>query len=163
MPIPAQPYPPSYGYPPNQYPPQQPQAEYVGFWARLIAYIADGVLLTAIMFVLSFLLRTIGFFDSFTERDFEAFSNIAGFIVSIIYTLGFWASKQATPGKMAFKAKIVDATTLGEPSGGQLIGRYLAYIISAIPLCLGFLWVAFDDKKRGWHDMLAGTLVITHK
>lgn len=36
----------------------------------------------------------------------------------------------------------------------------LGYILSTLPLCLGFIWIAFDGKKRGWHDMIAGTLVV---
>jgi uncharacterized RDD family membrane protein YckC len=68
--------------------------------------------------------------------------------------------RQATPGKMAIGAKIVDAKTLGKPSTGQLIGRYFAYYLSSIVLLLGFIWVGFDARKQGWHDKLAGTLVV---
>jgi uncharacterized RDD family membrane protein YckC len=39
-------------------------------------------------------------------------------------------------------------------------GRYFAKILSAIILCIGFIMVAFTDKKRGLHDIIAGTLVI---
>jgi uncharacterized RDD family membrane protein YckC len=39
-------------------------------------------------------------------------------------------------------------------------GRYFAKIISAIILGVGFLMIAFTDKKRGLHDMIASTLVI---
>jgi uncharacterized RDD family membrane protein YckC len=135
---PNAPYPPpNYPYPQNPYPSQQPQVKYVGFWARLIATIIDTILLIIPLLV-----------------------PILDVIVAVVYTFVFWINWQATPGKMAFKAKIVDAQTLGKPTTKQFIGRYFAYILSTIPLGLGFLWVAFDDKKRGWHDMLAGTLVI---
>ena len=39
-------------------------------------------------------------------------------------------------------------------------GRYFAKIISAIILCIGFIMIAFTDKKRGLHDIIASTLVI---
>ena len=39
-------------------------------------------------------------------------------------------------------------------------GRYFAKFISAIILGIGFLMIAFTDRKRGLHDMIAGTLVI---
>ena len=39
-------------------------------------------------------------------------------------------------------------------------GRYFAKILSAIILCIGFIMIAFTDRKRGLHDMIAGTLVI---
>ena len=38
--------------------------------------------------------------------------------------------------------------------------RYLGYLVSAFILYIGFIWVAFDDRKRGWHDMLAGTIAV---
>jgi len=44
-----------------------------------------------------------------------------------------------------------------------LIGRYFAYYISILPFMLGFVWVAIDSKKQGWHDKMAGTLVVKAK
>jgi uncharacterized RDD family membrane protein YckC len=75
----------------------------------------------------------------------------------------FWVKKQATPGKMAISAKIVDARTGNIPSVGQFIGRYLSYSLAVLPLCLGIIWVAFDSRKQGWHDKLAGTVVVRQK
>ena len=72
----------------------------------------------------------------------------------------FWKYKSATPGKMVFSAKIVDAKTGQKPSTIQLIVRYFAYVVSMLPLMLGFLWIAFDRRKQAWHDKLAGTVVI---
>lgn len=72
----------------------------------------------------------------------------------------FWRFYGATPGKLAVHAKIVDARTGGAPSTARLVGRYLAYFISAIPLFLGFVWIAIDRRGQGWHDKIAGTLVI---
>jgi len=51
-------------------------------------------------------------------------------------------------------------TAYGQPSTGKLIGRYFAYLVSIIPIFLGFLWIAVDKRKQGWHDKLAGTVVI---
>lgn len=81
----------------------------------------------------------------------------------MVAIIAFWLMKQATPGKFAISAKIVDAKTGGEPSIGQCIIRYLAYFLSTIPLCLGFIWVAFDSRKQGWHDKIAGTVVVRPK
>jgi uncharacterized RDD family membrane protein YckC len=25
---------------------------------------------------------------------------------------------------------------------------------------LGFIWIAFDAEKQGWHDKIAGTVVV---
>jgi len=102
--------------------------------------------------------------------DIEKTGFIAGaadfiltWVAPAIAVIVFWMNKQATPGKMALSVRIVDVTTGGPPSAGQCIGRYLAYYVSTIPLALGLIWVAFDNRKQGWHDKLAGTVVIRSK
>ena len=72
----------------------------------------------------------------------------------------FWQAKSATPGKILINATIVDANTLAKPSLKQWLIRYLGYYVSTLPLCLGFIWAAFDKRKQGWHDKMANTLVI---
>ena len=81
-------------------------------------------------------------------------------VLPAVAVIVFWIYRSATPGKIILGIRIVDAQTGDKPSTGQLIGRYFAYYVSAIPLMLGFLWIAFDRRKQGWHDKLAGTVVI---
>ncbi|MDD1697770.1 MAG: RDD family protein, partial [Methanoregula sp.] len=38
--------------------------------------------------------------------------------------------------------------------------RWVGYLFSGLILNLGFLWIVFDKRKQGWHDKIAGTLVI---
>ena len=61
---------------------------------------------------------------------------------------------------MLLKLTVIDAKTGGKPSTAQFIGRYLGYYLAGIPLLLGIFWVGFDKRKQGWHDKLAGTLVV---
>jgi len=85
---------------------------------------------------------------------------IVNWIFPLVATVVFWVYKSATPGKMALKAKVVDARTGYTPTVKQSIIRYIGYYISLLPIGLGFLWVGWDKKKQGWHDKLAGTVVI---
>ncbi|MGB4191827.1 MAG: RDD family protein [Rickettsiales bacterium] len=83
-----------------------------------------------------------------------------------IITLGillvvFWIKKQATPGSMMLSMKIVDATSLGNPSTKQCIIRLFSIILSVAPLFLGVFWIVFDKKKQSWHDKISNTLVIS--
>jgi len=64
---------------------------------------------------------------------------------------------------MMLSLRIVDAETGNTPSVGQAVGRYFGYFLSAIVLCFGFYWIAFDRRKQGWHDKLAGTVVVRSK
>ena len=85
---------------------------------------------------------------------------LLNYILPAIAVILFWIYKSATPGKMALGLKIVDAKTGRAASNPQLIGRYFGYYVSIIPLMLGMIWVGIDKKKQGWHDKLAGTLVV---
>ena len=75
----------------------------------------------------------------------------------------FWIYKSATPGKMILGIKIVDSETHDKVPNSRLILRYVGYYVSTIGLLLGFLWVAWDKRKQGWHDKIAGTVVIYGK
>jgi len=70
---------------------------------------------------------------------------------------------QATPGQMLISARIVDARTGARPTPGQCIGRWLGYLPSTLCLGLGFIWIGIDARKQGWHDKLAGTVVIQER
>jgi uncharacterized RDD family membrane protein YckC len=88
---------------------------------------------------------------------------LVNWVLPAIAVVLFWIYRQATPGKIAIGAQIVDAGTGGKPSTRQLLIRYLGYYVSTIPLFLGLLWVAFDPRKQGWHDKMAGTVVVRSK
>ena len=83
-----------------------------------------------------------------------------GVLGAMAYTVFCWHRYGATPGKIAFSARIVDARSGGRPGLGRLAARWFAYIISAAPLFLGFAWIAIDRRKQAWHDKIAGTRVI---
>jgi uncharacterized RDD family membrane protein YckC len=148
------------------------EPRYVGFWARFLAMFIDNIWVTIVLVLVVFALFGQDFMammampaDGSAEMAGAAASGAAGsFLVQLllpaILIIGFWVWKAATPGKMLVSAEIVDAKTLSKPSTGQLIVRYIGYFISGIVFCLGFLWVAFDKRKQGWHDKIAGTLVV---
>lgn len=142
------------------------EPKYVGFWARFAANFLDGILIS--IFVSPASIRVIYLLSKGKIRSdwisesacvAIAFYSVL-YILSQVILLVLWYKKQASIGKMAISAKIVDAKTGKAPTKKQLIGRYFAYLLSWLPLCLGFLWIAFDSKKQGWHDKLAGTAVI---
>lgn len=134
--------------------------EYVGFWWRAAAAMMDIGMLMFLVYMP--LLYGLGYFgDESTVQTVGWIENLIGWVLSAIIVVTFWVTKQATPGKMAISAKIVDADTGGHPGVRRLIVRFLAYSVFMTTLLgLPMLWVAFDKKKQGWHDKLAGTVVI---
>ncbi|MBQ0755111.1 MAG: RDD family protein [Gammaproteobacteria bacterium] len=133
--------------------------EYVGFWMRVAASLVDTILMMMIIYPVLLAVYG-GSYLTKTTLTAGPVDILMSYIFPAIAVLVFWVYKSATPGKMAVSAVIVDAKTLGKPSAGQLVLRYLCYYVSAIPLLLGIFWVGWDKRKQGWHDKIAGTVVI---
>ena len=150
-------------------PQQEDEIVYIGFWLRFAASIIDTIAITAIILPVLLLLYGKGLFSIDIDPNLvktlqnmtpEFGEFIIKYILPAIAVILFWIFKSATPGKMAINAQIVDAKTFGKATTQQLIIRYLGYYVSIIPLMLGLFWVALDRRKQGWHDKLAGTVVI---
>ena len=115
-----------------------------GFWMRFGAVLVDGVILIIVSVVLQAILGSAGAF--------------LGLAVGIVYTIGFWVSSGATPGKMLFGLKVVTAD--GDPIGlREAALRYIGYWVNGLTLGIGYLFIAFRKDKRGLHDLIAGTAV----
>ena len=138
--------------------------EYAGFWIRVGASIIDSILLMMITYPLLYAVY------GWAGLDYGAAVQTTGFvsilvtwILPVVGVIWFWVAKQATPGKMLLSLRVVDAKTGGSLSVGQSIARYLGYFVSGIPFGLGLIWVGIDSKKQGWHDKIAGTVVVRSK
>jgi uncharacterized RDD family membrane protein YckC len=137
-----------------------PHRLYVGFWNRTAAALIDSALLLLVLLPVQ---------QIFSDRELLSLSEsptglwdvMSGYVLPALAILVFWKYRSATPGKMFMAAEIVDANSGGRPSTRQLVLRYVGYYLATIPLLLGLVWVAFDGRKQGWHDKLAGTLVVS--
>ncbi|MEP6607996.1 MAG: RDD family protein [Burkholderiaceae bacterium] len=137
--------------------------EYGGFWVRVGASLIDSVLVFAIIFPILVSIYGWTYFESASGFIAGPVDFLLSWVFPAVAAMVFWHYRQATPGKMVLGLRVVDADTGHTLSIGQSIGRYLGYYVSMIPLCLGFIWIAFDRRKQGWHDKLAGTVVIRSK
>ena len=132
---------------------------YAGFWIRVVATIIDSVLIV--------LLTMPALYGIYGDQYFNPDLFVSGFwdfliswVLPALAVIAFWVFRSATPGKIMLHLKIVDAATGKHPTMRQFIIRYLSYFVSSIPFGAGLLWAAFDERKQGWHDKLAGTVVI---
>jgi len=134
---------------------------YAGFWIRVLAALIDSVLIVIVTYPLLIAIYGWAYVDG-KQSGFVA--GPADFVLTWIApaaaSIVFWIYRQATPGKMAVSARIVDARTGGPLTLGQSLLRYAGYFVALLPLGLGILWVAFDARKQGWHDKLAKTVVV---
>jgi len=97
------------------------------------------------------------------ETDIAAATS-AGRVVALAtvwlyYALLESSSRQATIGKMALGIIVIDEEG-GQITFGKATVRYFAKILSALLLFVGYLMVAFTQRKQGLHDLIAETLVI---
>jgi uncharacterized RDD family membrane protein YckC len=160
--------------------------EYVGFWARVVASLIDTVLVCMLIAPLLTLVFGRGYWAPLVAiaqggRDLPSMlaaldaasgeAAVGGGPVDFVLTwvlpavaiIAFWLARQATPGKMVIGARIVDAETGRPVTRRQAIIRYLGYYVSLFGGFLGFFWVGWDRRKQGWHDKLAGTVVVRER
>ena len=147
--------------------------KYAGFWRRLVAYTIDGTIIF-FTFIVLFTIVALAFFSGAISGGSRAwiadlanptrFSSIIIFIwifcisINIAYFTYFHGIKGRTPGKMLLGLQVISAD--GTPlSFGIAFLRSIGYFVSSI-FYLGFIWVVLDKRKQGWHDKIAGTVVI---
>jgi uncharacterized RDD family membrane protein YckC len=139
---------------------------YGGFWIRVVAYILDGILLNIALGILRFVTGislTPASFSPLESTDALASMEMLE-LVSLVVTWLYFAlmessARGATVGKMAVGLRVV--TDQGQRlSFLHATGRFFAKFVSTVLLFIGFIMVAFTDRKRGLHDMIAGTLVV---
>jgi uncharacterized RDD family membrane protein YckC len=107
-----------------------------GFWIRMVAILID-VLLVGLL-----------------TRMHDWFP-----VVISVYCAVLWKLRGATIGDIIFGLKVVRADG-GTMEWVTVIVRALACFFSLLAAGLGFIWIAFDREKQGWHDKIAGTVVV---
>ena len=132
---------------------------YAGFWIRVGASIIDTILIVIVTWPILYAIYGMAYFSS-EQIIAGTWDVLISWVFPAVAVIAFWMYISATPGKKLLHLKIVDADTGQKPSSAQFIGRYFGYFVSMIPLFLGLIWVGIDKRKQGFHDKLAGTVVI---
>jgi len=134
------------------------EMHYAGFWIRFAALFVDGIILN----ILNIPVRmAIGFTSSDRQVHWRIFflSLTLSMAIGAAYDIFFVGRFGATPGKMAFRLRIV------RPDGGKIsyaraCGRYFGKLLSSFTLLIGYIMAAFDEQKRALHDRVCDTRVI---
>lgn len=122
--------------------------EYMGFWIRLAALLIDLILLVIVNLLVTFALG---------ESLITSLLNLA---INWGYAVIMIAWRGQTVGKMMVGIQVVDRQGNIPGIGTVLLREVVGKFLSGIALGLGYLWVAWDREKRGWHDHIAGTYVV---
>jgi uncharacterized RDD family membrane protein YckC len=163
--------------PPDEAAGPAPGVRFASHGLRLVAYIVDGLILglayVVVFLVLSFVLvgaAGAGNFATPSRGEINAgAAALFGLIILITIVLAlayfpfFWARSGQTPGMRLFGLYVVRDRDGGKISAGQAILRLIGLWVSAIPIYLGFIWIFIDARRRGWHDLIAGTVMIERR
>ena len=143
-----------------------------GFWKRVAAYFIDYVILTVFTYIVLIPLSILGVVVGGISGNTDSAAGSIGmiltmgigylfiFVANMMYPAWMHSSKyQATLGKMAVGIKVVRSN--GERlTLGRAVGRFFAYLLSSITLCIGFVMAAFTQRKQALHDIICDTLVV---
>jgi uncharacterized RDD family membrane protein YckC len=137
--------------------------QYGGFGRRIIAFIIDILVLqaAALLVTIAGLLVMGADTEGLSGESGSLFSAYctAAAVMNLFYFTYFHGTTGQTIGKRVFGMKVIQST--GEPMrAGVAFLRWVGYLVSWMVFFLGFLWIAFDGRKQGWHDKIAGTCVI---
>ena len=148
------PPPPSGGYIPQAY---AAQPTYGGFWIRVVAYVIDAVILAVVGAIIDAIFRVN---PNNTTSAGSTSASLVEFVIGVAYFSGLWTYWGATLGQRLLKLRVVDANTMQPIGFGKALLRYLGLVISFLVCFIGVIWVAFDARKQGWMDKIAGTVVL---
>lgn len=141
--------------------------QYAGFVTRLVAFLIDRLIVAGILsllgIVIGFVLDLFGLNEWLATGGWGQIIVLALIIVvmasiPVFYNIAFWLLAGQTPGKRLMGIRVVrtDGTRVRL---GNAVRRQIGYWISTI-LYLGYLWILADNRRQGWHDKLAGTMVV---
>jgi uncharacterized RDD family membrane protein YckC len=137
---------------------------YIGIVTRAIAFAADAAVIQFVAIVVAgtgaLILSVVDPGDD-SKQVLAIIGAIAYGFWLIGYFVLFWSTGGQTPGNRLLEIRVSRARDGAPPSLGKAVVRFVGLILAALPIFLGFLPILFDDRRRGIHDMLAGTVVVS--
>jgi uncharacterized RDD family membrane protein YckC len=148
-----------------------PGIEYAPYGGRLVAYLLDTLILTFVagfFFVIAFALlgsgatmvdNRITAIEPGATTGFVVFLLI-GTIIAVLYFPFFWARGGQTPGMRPFDLRVVRDADGSRIGWGTAFLRLIGLWVAAAVFYIGYIWIFVDKRRRGWQDLIAGTVVI---
>jgi uncharacterized RDD family membrane protein YckC len=142
--------------------PVEPSQVYVGLVTRALAFVLDAMLLSLVAVAAgvggALVLAVVDVSDSIRPAV-AGIGGAAYALWSAAYFAAFWSTTGQTPGCRALRIRVC-ARSGATIAPGRALVRFGALLLAALPLFAGFLPILFDDRRRGLHDMIAGTVVV---
>jgi uncharacterized RDD family membrane protein YckC len=141
-----------------------PAPSYEGLVTRGIAFSIDAALINLVALVVGVAvgqaLTVLSISDTAETAAFAA-GGLAYVIWTIAYFVTFWSTTGQTPGSRLLQIRVCRAADGGMVRPLRALIRLAGLVLAALPLGAGFLPILVDNRRRGLHDMLARTVVVT--
>lgn len=137
-------------------------AAYAGIASRALAFAADAVICAGLFVSIAGVAALAGWMVGGLRPEWlVGLLMTAGLtILSGCYFVFFWSTAGRTPGMHLFQLQVAVADSGRQPSAGRSLVRLGGLAVAIAPLFAGFLPVLFDRRRRGFADMVAGTVVV---
>jgi uncharacterized RDD family membrane protein YckC len=123
---------------------------------RLVAYIIDIIVNTVVIIVLAL----VGTALAFVLPILAIIPFLAIIVVPLAYFPYYWSRTGQTPGMKAMGIRVVRDSDGGPVTVGSAILRLIGYWVSGAVFYIGYIWIFIDKRRRGWHDLIGGTVVV---
>ena len=148
-----------------------PGVEFAPHGGRLVAYILDGIIIGIVVSVIVFIGAAVLFAGATMDGNrIVSVSTGAAIVATIIFVIAgligllyfpfFWARGGQTPGMRPFGLRVVRDSDGGSIGWGTAILRLIGLWIAGAVFYLGYIWIFVDKRRRGWQDLIAGTIVV---
>jgi len=148
-----------------------PGIEFAPHGARLVAYLLDGVIIAIVCGILA-LIAVLLLASATTVEGDEVTSvgvvGVLGFailfllagLIGLLYFPWFWARGGQTPGMRPFDLRVVSDRDGSAIGWGTALLRLVGLWVAGAVFYLGYIWIFIDKRRRGWQDLIAGTIVV---
>jgi uncharacterized RDD family membrane protein YckC len=128
-----------------------------GLFRRLAALAYDCLLLLSLLLVATLLALPLT--GGQAVRPHNPYFQTYLFLIGFFYFAWHWVRSGQTLGMRAWRIRVVSLD--GGPVGWwQALLRFMVGLASLAVVGLGLLWALVDPRRRAWHDLAAGTLVV---
>lgn len=134
-----------------------PASPPTGLLRRLAAAVYDGLLVVALMMLITFLMVALRNGEPIAPGD--PILQVLLLVTCASFFVGFWANGGQTLGMHAWRLRVemLDGSPV---SARTALLRFVTSLGSLACAGLGFLWQLVDREALTWHDRVAGTRVI---
>jgi uncharacterized RDD family membrane protein YckC len=140
------------------------ELRYEGLVTRGIAFAIDAAVINLVAIVVAggvaLALSVLSVPEDSLDAVLIAVSSALFLAWSVGYFVTFWSTTGQTPGSHLMRIMVCSADDGSILRPRRAAFRFACLVLAVIPVFAGFLPILFDHRRRGLHDMLAGTVVV---